>query len=113
MAGITTHVLDTGSGKPIPGVKIDLAIRDGDAWRALKSTVSNADGRTDKPLLPPDEAKVGQYQLSFDVADYLAQRDSAAFIDNPVVRFALYDVKAPYHIPMLCTPGSFTTYRGS
>ncbi len=75
-------------------------------------------GRADRPADPgPSEAKVGQYQLTFHVDDYFRDRPGTAeadiFIDNPVVRFAIFDPAQHYHVPMLCAPGSFTTYRGS
>ena len=71
MAGITTHVLDADRGRPAPGVRIDFSVREGGAWRLVKSVVTNADGRTDAPILPAAEAKVGQYQLEFHIDAYL------------------------------------------
>lgn len=115
MAGITTHVLDTERGRPIPGIKIDFSVLDGDAWHLVKSITTNADGRTDQPVLPAADAKIGTYQLEFHVADYLAERapGAARFVDNAVVRFSVFDAKQHYHVPLLCTPGSCSTYRGS
>lgn len=117
MAGISTHVLDTDRGRPAAGIRIDFSVLEGETWRLVKSVVTNADGRTDQPILAPDEAKVGQYQLTFHVEDYFRDRPGTAaadiFIDNPVVRFAIFDPAQHYHVPMLCAPGSFTTYRGS
>ena len=117
MAGITTHVLDAEKGRPAPGVRIDFSTFEDGAWRLVKSVVTNADGRTDKPILPGDEAKVGQYQLEFHIDTFLRGKPGASeadiFVDNPVVRFAIFDAKQHYHVPMLCTPGSCATYRGS
>ena len=127
MAGISTHVLDTDRGRPAAGIRIDFSVfesgtsgggtTEGGTWRLVKSVVTNADGRTDEPILGPNEAKVGQYQLAFHVDDYFRDRPGTAeadiFIDNPVVRFAIFDPTQHYHVPMLCAPGSFTTYRGS
>ncbi|SFM94451.1 hydroxyisourate hydrolase [Methylobacterium pseudosasicola] len=117
MAGISTHVLDTDRGRPASGVRIDFSMMEDGKWRLMRSVVTNADGRTDKPILPGGEAKVGQYELVFHVTDYLKARSGTAeadiFIDDPVVRFAIFDAKQHYHVPMLCAPGSFTTYRGS
>ncbi|MEL6062108.1 MULTISPECIES: hydroxyisourate hydrolase [unclassified Methylobacterium] len=122
MAGISTHVLDTDRGRPAAGIRIDFSVlegetSEGETWRLVKSVVTNADGRTDQPILAPSEAKVGQYQLVFHVDDYFRDRPGTAeadiFIDNPVVRFAIFDPAQHYHVPMLCAPGSFTTYRGS
>ncbi|MCJ2135944.1 hydroxyisourate hydrolase [Methylobacterium sp. J-026] len=117
MAGISTHVLDTDRGRPAAGIRIDFSVLEGETWRLVKSVVTNADGRTDQPILAPEEARVGQYQLAFHVEDYFRRRPGTAqadiFIDDPVVRFAIFDPAQHYHVPMLCAPGSFTTYRGS
>lgn len=127
MAGISTHVLDTDRGRPAAGIRIEFSVleggtseggtSEGGTWRLVKSVVTNADGRTDQPILAASEAKVGQYQLTFHVDDYFRDRPGTAeadiFIDNPVVRFAIFDPAQHYHVPMLCAPGSFTTYRGS
>ncbi|KQS79684.1 5-hydroxyisourate hydrolase [Methylobacterium sp. Leaf361] len=117
MAGITTHVLDTDRGRPVAGVRIDFSVLENGQWRLVKSVVTNADGRTDAPILPADKAETGQYQLEFFVDPYFQGRAGTAeadiFIDNPVVRFAVADAKQHYHVPMLCAPSSFTTYRGS
>lgn len=115
MAGITTHVLDTERGRPVPGIRIQLSMLEEGRWKPLAATTTNADGRTDKPILPASDAKIGEYQLEFAVADYLAERAGAAgaFVDDAVVRFAIFDVAQHYHVPLLCTPGSCTTYRGS
>lgn len=117
MAGISTHVLDTDRGRPAAGIRIDFSVLEGETWRLVKSVVTNADGRTDQPILAPAEAKVGQYQLAFHVDAYFRDRPGTAeadiFIDDPVVRFAIFDPAQHYHVPMLCAPGSFTTYRGS
>lgn len=117
MAGITTHVLDANRGRPAAGVRIDLAVREGQAWKVVKTATTNADGRTDGPLVKPDEAKVGEYELTFHVDEYFRrQADPAAdppFVDRAVVRFSVFDAKQHYHVPLLCTPASCTTYRGS
>ena len=117
MAGITTHVLDTERGRPVAGGRIDFSVLENGQWRLVKSVVTNADGRTDAPILPADKAETGQYQLEFFVDAYFQTRAGTAeadiFIDNPVVRFAVFDAKQHYHVPMLCAPSSFTTYRGS
>lgn len=117
MAGITTHILDSERGRPAPGVRIDFSVLEEGHWRLVKSVVTNADGRTDTPILPAAEAKIGQYQLEFFIDGYLKSRPGVSeadiFVDNPVVRFAVFDAKQHYHVPMLCTPGNCTTYRGS
>ena len=117
MAGITTHVLDADRGRPASGVRIDFSVMEGGAWRLVKSVVTNGDGRTDKPILPGDEAKAGQYQLEFHIDAYLKTKpgvtEADIIVDNTVVRFSVFDPKQHYHVPMLCTPGNCTTYRGS
>ena len=117
MAGITTHVLDAERGRPVAGVRIDLSVLEGSEWRHLKTATTNADGRTDTPMVPPAEAKTGMYQLEFHVAEVFAARAGTgavdAFVDDTVVRFSVFDAKQHYHVPLLCTPGSCTTYRGS
>jgi len=117
MAGITTHVLDSNRGRPAAGVRIDLSVMDGGAWRFVKTVATNADGRTDGPVVKPEDAKVGEYELVFHIDEYFrTQPDSAAaqpFVDKAVVRFSIFDAKQHYHVPLLCTPGSCTTYRGS
>jgi 5-hydroxyisourate hydrolase len=115
MSGVTTHVLDANLGRPAAGVRIDLSVREGDGWKFVKSVVTNADGRTDGPVVKPEDAKVGEYELVFHVDEYF-QKEAAnadAFIDRAVVRFSIFDIKQHYHVPLLCTPGSCTTYRGS
>jgi 5-hydroxyisourate hydrolase len=115
MAGITTHVLDANRGRPAAGVRIDLSVKDSNGWTLVKTIVTNADGRTDAPVVRPDEAKVGEYELLFYIDEYYQKQasDADAFVDRAAVRFAIFDVKQHYHVPLLCTPGSCTTYRGS
>ena len=118
MAGISTHVLDNFSGRPGAGMRIDFAVRDGNQWKTVKTFVTNADGRTDQPVLPGDAAAVGEYELSFHIADFYDKQGvklaDPMFVDRVVpIRFAIFDVKQHYHVPMLCTPWSCATYRGS
>lgn len=119
MAGITTHVLDNLTGMPGKGMRIDFSINEGGRWRLLKTLVSNADGRTDQPVLSPADAKVGEYELAFHIGDFYAPHAAklppdAQFVDRVTpVRFSLFDTQQHYHVPMLCTPWSCATYRGS
>ena len=87
MAGITTHILDSERGRPAPGVRIDFSVMEEGRWRLVKSVVTNADGRTDTPILPAAEAKIGQYQLEFFIDGYLKSRPGVSeadiFVDNP------------------------------
>ena len=101
---LTTHVLDTVRGIPAAGVAIEL--RRGD--ELLTRTVTNADGRTDEPLLT--ESPAGEYELVFAVGDYFGER---AFLDRVPVRFTIADPDAHYHVPLLVSPWSYSTYRGS
>ena len=118
MAGkISTHVLDTTIGKPGAGIRVDLFAMFGGARTLLKSTITNADGRTDEPLLAGDAVNVGVYELDFHAGDYYRARGiplpSPAFLDVVTLRFGVADAQANYHVPLVCTPWSYSTYRGS
>ncbi len=103
---LSTHVLDTANGRPAAGMKIEL--RSGGTL--LKTVVTNADGRTDAPLLAGAEVAAGEYELLFHVGDYFGTR---AFLDIVPVRFIISDPAAGYHVPLLCSPWAYSTYRGS
>jgi 5-hydroxyisourate hydrolase len=107
-AKLSTHVLDTMRGRPAVGMKIELWSRDHD--KLLKSVTTNADGRTDQPLLSQSEMKRGNYELLFFVGDYFGE---SSFLDRVPVRFTISDPKTGYHVPLLCTPWAYSTYRGS
>ncbi len=118
MAGkISTHVLDTTIGKPGTGVQIDLYALQNGARRFVKSATTNADGRTDEALLLGDAVQVGVYELDFHAGDYYRARGVAlpnpAFVDVVTLRFGVADAGANYHVPLVCTPWSYSTYRGS
>jgi 5-hydroxyisourate hydrolase len=82
--------------------------------RLVKTVATNADGRTDAPLLGPGEMAAGQFEIVFFVGDYFAGKGvSSRFLDRVPVRFHLADPGASYHVPLLCTPWSYSTYRGS
>ena len=108
---LTTHVLDTAGGRPAAGVKIELWSADATRRELLKTARTNADGRTDAPLLSPDDMKAGEYELIFFVGDYFAEK--TRFLDRVPVRFRISDAQASHHVPLLCSPWSYTTYRGS
>ena len=116
MAGLTTHVLDTAHGCPAGGMTVELW-RDGAAPEHLKTLTTNADGRTDRPVLAPEEAVAGGYILKFHVAAYFrargAQLASPPFLDVVPIAFAIADAGAHYHVPLLASPWSYATYRGS
>ena len=113
MAKLSTHVLDLTTGKPAAGKRIELWNLDGKPHQ-LKAVVTNADGRTDEPLLNGETMAVGTYELLFFVKDYFVthHRDST-FLDRVPVRFAIADAAAAYHVPLLVTPWAYQTYRGS
>ena len=104
---LSTHVLDLVRGGPAAGVRVDLAAADGSL---LKSVRTNADGRTDAPLLGPEEMTAGTFELRFHVGEYFG---GAGFLEVVPVRFRIIDAAQSCHVPLLCTPWSYSTYRGS
>jgi 5-hydroxyisourate hydrolase len=116
-AKLTTHVLDTAHGCPAPDLQIELWSLRGPARTLLKSVRTNVDGRTDQPLLAGAELTAGEYELVFFVGDYFARKTSSAgagrFLDRVPVRFGITDAEASYHVPLLCSPWAYSTYRGS
>lgn len=114
MAGfLTTHVLDTASGVPAAGIKVDLYRLDGDARVHLAAMVTNADGRTDSPILPAADFATGRYELVFQAGDYFRRSDDPRFLDDIPIRFGINDPASHYHVPLLVSPFGFSTYRGS
>lgn len=110
---LSTHVLDTAHGRPAAGLTVEL-------WRdgvLLQTTQTNADGRTDAPLLAGAALTVGTYELVFHVGPYFAALLPAApavpFLDRVPVRFGIADADAGYHVPLLVSPWAYSTYRGS
>ncbi|KRE00262.1 5-hydroxyisourate hydrolase [Bosea sp. Root381] len=117
MAGLTTHILDTHGGVPAAGVAVTLrSVTDG-ARETLKQTATNADGRTDAPLLKPEETQAGIYEIDFAIGAYFRKRGvelaDPAFLDIVTVRFGIADTDRHYHVPLLASPFGYTTYRGS
>lgn len=117
MGRLSTHVLDTAHGCPAAGMRIDFAELVGDEFKLVKTVRTNADGRTDEPLLAADAMRTGQFRLVFHVAAYFRARGVAlpepAFLDTVPLRFGVADRAAHYHVPLLCSPWSYSTYRGS
>jgi 5-hydroxyisourate hydrolase len=118
MAGyLTTHVLDTARGCPAAGLKIALFSIEGDDRALLVEMVTNADGRTDSPILPKQSFATGTYELVFHAGDYLRGTgqggDEPLFLDEVPIRFGMSDAEAHYHVPLLLSPYGFSTYRGS
>jgi len=116
MARLSTHVLDTSVGRPAPGVKLRLNRVENGLEVPVVEAVTNADGRTDAPLLAGDAYKPGTYVLWFDVAGYFAARTPAVastYLDLVPIRFTMTEADGHYHVPLVVTPWSYSTYRGS
>jgi 5-hydroxyisourate hydrolase len=114
---LTTHVLDTANGCPAAGMKIEFAVLENGAWVDLKVVHTNADGRADEPLLAAGAMRKGEFRLLFHVAEYFRTKGvrlpNPPFLDCVPVRFGIADTQAHYHVPLLCSPWSYSTYRGS
>jgi 5-hydroxyisourate hydrolase len=114
---LTTHVLDLVHGKPGAGMAVTLYRRSGDRYERIASATTNADGRCDAPLLEGDALQAGRYRLVFAAGAYFRQRGVALpeppFVDEAVLDFGVADASAHYHVPLLVSPWSYSTYRGS
>jgi 5-hydroxyisourate hydrolase len=113
---LTTHVLDTAHGRPAAGMKVQLFRVHAGVATELKAVALNDDGRADAPLLAGGEVLAGEYRLLFHVGDYFAARkhaDAGAFLGRVPVDFRIADANAVYHVPLLVSPWSYSTYRGS
>ncbi len=114
---LTTHVLDTASGQPAKGMRIDLFELTGGDRRFIVTMHTNADGRTDRQILPKDSFRVGTYELVFHAGDYLdgmgAGKSDHRFLDIIPIRFGIDDATSHYHVPLLISPFGYSTYRGS
>jgi 5-hydroxyisourate hydrolase len=119
MGKLTTHVLDTAHGRPGAGVRLALfAIADDGGGRTLiKSDTTNSDGRCNAPLLEGAEVRAGRYELVFEAGEYFAaagvELPSPRFIDQVTIAFGIADATANYHVPLVVSPWSYSTYRGS
>ena len=118
MGRLTTHVLDTAHGVPAAGLKIHLIrLEGGIKQHPLKTVITNSDGRCDGPLLEGEALTAGQYELLFEVGAYFRERGlllpEPVFLDEIPIRFAIADPGAHYHVPLLVSPWSYSTYRGS
>lgn len=119
MGRLSTHVLDTVQGRPAAGVAISLhriALDSGERM-LVTSTVTNADGRTDAPLLAGERFVAGTYEIAFAIGDYFrasgAQAAEPGFLEIVPVRFQITETDAHYHVPLLASPWAYSTYRGS
>ncbi len=117
MGHLSTHVLDTANGCPAAGMNVTLQRLDDDGPTTLRRISLNADGRADGPLLDATAMAVGRYRLLFEVAPYFRARGAALteppFIDTVPLDFAISDAAGHYHVPLLVSPWSYSTYRGS
>jgi 5-hydroxyisourate hydrolase len=117
MARLSTHVLDTAHGKPAASLEVALFRWREGARHPVTSAVTNSDGRTAEPLLAGDTIETGEYELVFAVAAYFraigVALPSPPFLDQVVIRFGIADERGHYHVPLLVSPYSYSTYRGS
>lgn len=120
MGRLTTHVLDTTQGRPGNAISVTLYRVDGDSRYELTSAETNDDGRCDKPLLEGEQFKAGVYELMFSVGAYFARQKNTgkepgepAFLDDVIIRFGVASANEHYHVPLLISPYSYSTYRGS
>ena len=115
MTKLTTHCLDTFSGKPAKGVKVEVYYIS-EKKEKLSSTILNDNGRADKPLLEGTNFKEGQYELVFFIGDYfknITNLPNTPFLNEVVIRFGISKLDEHYHVPLLVSPWSYSTYRGS
>ena len=118
MGRLSTHVLDTANGRPAAGMKVELFRLEASGSRSLvKSVTTNTDGRTDAPLLVDAACVAGTYELVFDTASYFraigTNLTDPPFLDQIPLRFSIADPAGHYHVPLLVSPWSYSTYRGS
>ena len=107
---LTTHVLDTAAGRPAAGIPVELARVNGEHPEVLRTLSTDDDGRTGEPLLAGGDLRAGTYELVFSVGEHFG---GEGFLDRVPVRFTVADPDAHYHVPLLASPWSYSTYRGS
>jgi 5-hydroxyisourate hydrolase len=117
MARLSTHVLDTSRGAPAAGIRVELHVLAAGQRRLIATSITNADGRTDAPLVAADRLDVGVYELTFHAGDYLSRSGAVLtdppFLDDIVVRIGIADPIGHYHVPLLLSPYGYSVYRGS
>ena len=117
MGHLSTHVLDTANGCPAAGMKVSLLRVEPQKSTLLRSVTLNGDGRADQPLLNAQEMAVGRYRLLFETADYFRGRGTPLsdppFLDTVQLDFGIADEQGHHHVPLLVSPWSYSTYRGS
>lgn len=116
MAKLSMHMLDTFAGTGAGSIRVDFSKLDGETYRMIRTIFADANGRTPEPLLAGESIETGSYQFEVHVADYYAKRGislgSGPVLDKLPVRFAVYDGKLNYHVPVLFSPWGYSTYRG-
>ena len=115
MTKLTTHCLDTFSGKPAKGIRVDVYTVSGKKEK-INSTILNNNGRSDKALLEGSNFKEGEYELVFFVGDYfknISNLPKIPFLNEVIIRFGVSNSKEHYHVPLLVSPWAYSTYRGS
>ena len=110
--GISTHVLDTAIGRPAEGMSITLERVDADGWHEVTGGTTNADGRVGT-LVADDDLLLGTYRITFGTGGYFAGRGEVSFYPEVAIDFEVHDASEHYHVPLLTSPWSFSTYRGS
>ncbi len=116
MTKLTTHVLDVYSGKPGKGIKVEVYNIKNGKREKLNSLVLDNDGRADKPLVEGSTFQEGQYEIVFFVGDYfkkITETSNIPFLDDVIIRFGISNSNEHYHVPLLVSPWSYSTYRGS
>lgn len=117
MARLTTHVLDVAAGCPAAGMRVELHDASASPPRLLAEAQTNRDGRCDRPLLEGEALRAGRYALTFHVGEYFRARGVAlpepAFLEEVVVKFGIASPSESYHVPLIVSPWSYSTYRGS
>ena len=115
MTKLTTHCLDTFSGKPAKGIKVEVYAVSNKKEK-INSVILNSNGRSDQPLIEGSNFKEGQYELVFFVGDYfrkITEIPEIPFLDDVIIKFGISNSKEHYHVPLLVSPWSYSTYRGS
>jgi 5-hydroxyisourate hydrolase len=111
--GITTHVLDTARGRPAAGVPVTLEIFSGGEWKEIGRALTDADGRARQLLTSDHTLRLGTYRLTFDLAVWFSAQEIEAFFPSATIVFLVRDASQHYHVPLLLSPYSYSTYRGS
>jgi 5-hydroxyisourate hydrolase len=114
---LSVFVLDTHRGRPAAGMKVDFSVKDGAGYKLVKTVTINATGNTDEPVQKAAEMVVGDYEFNLHVSDYFnglgVKLPSRPFLSEVPIRFSVFDTSQVFHIPVLLTPWSYITYRGS